>query len=637
MERGLHAETITKNGSAESRGDQCVYGLKTRDGNRIGLARKSTGFLTNAPCIAQALSKRCPNTRIHKVHDHIRLERGRTKAAQVYPPELCHAICQGLKAQLEADRKGQFLLAELEGSDGKNGKELAKTAKELQEQWKTVEDDDEEEMAVAWDDVSGATLDPNKVKAARAEELEYVRKMNLYTKVPVSECLRKIGKPPISVRWIDINKGDAINTNYRSRLVAREINTHKRDDLFAATPPLEALKIILSMTSSCNNGEVVMINDISRAFFHAKAKREVYVQLPNEDKTSSKEPMCGKFNYSMYGTRDAAQNWHEEYSQKPIENGFEQGKATPCIFFHKERAIRTYVHGDDYVSTGLPNQLTWLKNKLEEKYQVKTQILGPNENQLQEVKILNRIVSWCNETGLHYEADPRHIEIIIDQLGLQEAKPVSTPGTKEVGRTQTNHEDRLNDKETSNYRAIVARCNYIVPDRPDIAYTVKGLARSMANPRNGDWQRLKRLGRYFKGRPRLQQIFEWQRGPIPLKIYSDADWAGCRETRRSTTGGCVMLGKHTIKGWSKTQSLVALSSGESELYATLKAAAEGLGRTAMLSDLGMHVTGEFWGDANAALGIINRKGLGKTRHIDIGYLWIQDVAAKGRLKFSKIL
>ena len=68
-------------------------------------------------------------------------------------------------------------------------------------------------------------------------------------------------------------EGDAANPNYRSRLVAREINTHKRDDLFAATPPLEALKLILSMTATSNQGEMVMVNDISRAFSHAKAER----------------------------------------------------------------------------------------------------------------------------------------------------------------------------------------------------------------------------------------------------------------------------------------------------------------------------------------------------------------------------
>ena len=86
--------------------------------------------------------------------------------------------------------------------------------------------------------------------------------MQLYDKVPINECKRATGKMPITVRWIDINKGDNEKPNYRSRLVARELNTHKRDDLFAATPPLEALKIILSMTASSNRGEVIMVNDI---------------------------------------------------------------------------------------------------------------------------------------------------------------------------------------------------------------------------------------------------------------------------------------------------------------------------------------------------------------------------------------
>ena len=99
------------------------------------------------------------------------------------------------------------------------------------------------------------------------EEVECVRKMKRYEKVPVSQCYQKTGKVPIIVKWIDINKGDQQNPSYRSRLVAREINTYKRDDLFAATPPLEAFKFIISMTSTANKGEVIMVNDISRAFF----------------------------------------------------------------------------------------------------------------------------------------------------------------------------------------------------------------------------------------------------------------------------------------------------------------------------------------------------------------------------------
>ena len=78
-----------------------------------------------------------------------------------------------------------------------------------------------------------------------------------------------------------------------------------------------------------------------------------------------------------------------------------------------------------------------------------------------------------------FEADPRHTEIIIEQLNLQGAKPVSTPGTKDEGTTTKDCQQELNEQQISQYRAITARCNYITPERPDIAYTVKELPRKM--------------------------------------------------------------------------------------------------------------------------------------------------------------
>lgn len=388
---------MENNGAQKVTGDQCMYGLKTRQGDHVGPARKSTIFMTNSPCIAQSLSRRCPNTTNTMIHQHIRLEGGRTRAAQIYPPELCKAICEGFKAQLEADRKGQFLLAEIQQDGNNNGGDMVNASRELKGRYETVVEDNSEEMDTAWGDVSGAELNPAAVRAARAEEIEYVHKMNLYAKVPIEECASRTGKQPTSVRWIDINKGDADHPNYRSRLVAREINRRKRDDLFAATPPLEALKIISSMAASKNKGEVIMINDVSRAFFHAKAKCEVFVQLPQEDRKPGEEHLCGRLKFSMYGTRGAALNWFEKYSQRLINIGFKQGLATPCVFYHQERAIRAYVHGDDYVSTGMSHQLKWLKQELEKQYQIKTQVLGGEEGHLKEVKILNRIVVWKRE------------------------------------------------------------------------------------------------------------------------------------------------------------------------------------------------------------------------------------------------
>ena len=84
------------------------------------------------------------------------------------------------------------------------------------------------------------------VKSARLEELKELDKHDVLTEVPVKECWEVIGKATVKVRWLDINKGDQDNKDYRSRLVAQEIKRDKREDLFAPTPSLEAKKWLLA-------------------------------------------------------------------------------------------------------------------------------------------------------------------------------------------------------------------------------------------------------------------------------------------------------------------------------------------------------------------------------------------------------
>ena len=100
----------------------------------------------------------------------------------------------------------------------------------------------------AWDDMSGKELKAELVKEARAEEMTEFKKHQVYIKVPISQCLAETGAKPIGTRWVDINKGDDDRTDYRSRLVAQELRCNSWvDDLFAATPPLEAKNILFSM------------------------------------------------------------------------------------------------------------------------------------------------------------------------------------------------------------------------------------------------------------------------------------------------------------------------------------------------------------------------------------------------------
>ena len=176
--------------------DQCQYGLISRGAQGEGLVRKAIGFLINAPCIAMQFKRRCFNMSGERKHRHVVLEGGRTKAAQVYPDRLCHAICKGLMDQLENDRRGKFVLAQLEGTE----REQQDVNQQLAKEHPMVETDDGTSVQQAWDDVTGAELDANMVKSARQDEISYIRKMGLYREVPISDCWEDTGKGPIKVR-----------------------------------------------------------------------------------------------------------------------------------------------------------------------------------------------------------------------------------------------------------------------------------------------------------------------------------------------------------------------------------------------------------------------------------------------------
>jgi len=248
----------------------------------------------------------------HGKHNH--LTDGRAKGAAIYPPELCRAISRGIsrqkildatntrssqemtRRQLSSVVQGSKEKDEVHEDEGGNDligprpqdgreilrKEVNKWAEELV-------------GGTAWDDVSGAQLEPGKVREARAEGMQFFRELNAYTKCPRSK-IAEVGGKLIDVRWIDVNKGDYEDPVYRSRLVGREYNTHKDDSLYAATPPLEALRIIISNAATIERGgergrerrRELMVNDVSRAYFYAPATRDIFIELPSEDEESSR-------------------------------------------------------------------------------------------------------------------------------------------------------------------------------------------------------------------------------------------------------------------------------------------------------------------------------------------------------------
>ena len=286
----------------------------------------------------------------------------------------------------------------------------------------------------------------------------------------------------------------------------------------------------------------------------------MYVELPDED---SAEGKCGRLLKSMYGTRDAAQNWEEHYSMVHKDIGFEQGRASSCVFRHKQRDIIVVIHGDDFTALGHEKDLDWYREQIQNKMSTKVKgRLGPADKDLKTMRVLNRVVEW-QEHNIRYEADQRHAEIICKELGLNKgSKGVVTPGVK--ASSSTEEDEDLDEEQATRYRALTARANYLAQDRADIQFATKELCREMSIPKMRSWEALKRLGRYLLDNPRSVLYFRRQGNMGHIETWVDTDYAGCLRTRKSTSGGMVRLGRHTITHWSSTQKIISLPSGEAE-------------------------------------------------------------------------
>ena len=172
--------------------------------------------------------------------------------------------------------------------------------------------------------------------------------------------------------------------------------------LFAATPPLEALKLLISDAATFGDDEeedkVIMVNDVSRAFFEAPVKREVCVEIPDEAKEEGEGDVVGLLKMSLYGTRDAAANFQQEVRKVMVKLGFKVGRYNVSTYYHKSRKLQTLVHGDDFVTSGSRKDAAWLKGALSQRFDIKTSVVGRQEGENRETRILNRVIR-VNEDG----------------------------------------------------------------------------------------------------------------------------------------------------------------------------------------------------------------------------------------------
>jgi hypothetical protein len=180
---------------------------------------------------------------------------------------------------------------------------------------------------------------------------------------------------------------------------------------------------------------------------------------------------------------------------------------------------------------------------------------------------------------------------------------------------------------------------YATQARPDIAYATKELARCVAGPTEQDMVAMRYLLRYLRGTQYYvmqlggsEDVARASPGRTPgragdgqdeVVVIADANWAE-GPTRRSTSGGVVVFQGTILLTYSRTQPVVALSTCEAELLAISTAAQEGLFVKSMLQEAGVQATLRVRTDSSSAKAVAMRRGLGRMKHLDVRYLWLQD-------------
>ena len=410
-------EVVEMRGNPETyvvQSPMCRFGMKLKNAQGELLhVRKETLWMTNSLQIALELQGTCENVLKGKeVHRHVQLvgER-RAKAAQIYPKELVEAIVRGLKKELEMNH---LINSMEEALTGPSPDDMVEWQAEMEDKFT--------------DDASGATLDPELVRAARAEELEWLRKEKVYERIPASSTTLK----PLELKWIDVNKGDGNKPKIRSRLVAKEIKKAKPLDAqlagsetFSSTPPLEIVYALLSLFATEKDHKKNMklaAWDISRAHFMGEAARDIVVKLPEEDRVHPEdtEPMLGRLLRSMYGTQDASKIFQDSYTGYLSKHGATFCPLCPSIFRFEQHGLQGVVHGDDFLVLGSGEDLKWLDGILNAKYTARWEAtLGDDHGDQKEMFFLNRLIRYYpdgTDSGgrrVEVEADARHVEILI--------------------------------------------------------------------------------------------------------------------------------------------------------------------------------------------------------------------------------
>jgi hypothetical protein len=367
--------------------------------------------------------------------------------------------------------------------------------------------------------------------------------------------------------------------------------------------------------------------DVVTAFLNGELEEEIFMKQPPGFEVKGDENLVCRLKKSLYGLKQSPRQWNKMLDGFLKKKGFTKSEVDPCIYLKGDKkVIMIALYVDDLIIASDSGAL------MEETKQ--------DLNGRFKMKDLGRLhfclgieIVWKDD-GTCVFNQSKYIRNVLERFGMKDCKPVSTPtnlGQKLTKAMSPSTEKAKLEMAEVPYRSAVGSLIYLVTGtRPDIAVAVGEVSKFLDNPGREHWMAVKRILRYLK---QTEKIGIWcNPKSTELEGYSDADWAGDLDNRRSTTGYLFKIGGVPICWKSKRQPTVALSTAEAEYMALSLAVQTVIWIRKLLKNFGVSIEKPttLYEDNQGCIAMAkNPVNHERTKHIDIRYHFVREKVEEG--------